>query len=276
MIFDGSGKFDLGSHGTTPSNSGTSVLLTSMGENLSTQFDDQGNGNFARQATNAGATVVTSFQLNEALAQADSTLPPWPKSNAYYESPEVTGNKVDDGELEVDGFGIKGKKKPIEVTTTHLGVASKAESVIPRGRDKTMAKKPGVPSRVVETKDDKVKRLKSGSKERKDKAKVKKSKSKSKSKGDATSAEAAAAASAMIPEDDGLLLASLLNKGTSLARDIDSAIAGNLPQNPTANSDTNKDNSFTNSFNEAFESEGVMDLLEEGDHYNSDPENPHR
>ena len=80
----------------------------------------------------------------------------------------------------------------------------------------------------------------------------------------------------MIPEDDGLLLASLLNKGTSLARDIDSAIAGNLPQNPTANSDTNKDNSFTNSFNEAFESEGVMDLLEEGDHYNSDPENPHR
>ena len=155
------GQFDLGQYGTSPENGGTSVLLSEMGGNIGRQIDGEvvhkdgsSNNNIANAVSHAGSTVVTSFQLNEALATSDTRdLPSWPSSKKYFTPSETaTGEVLPPGELQP--FNVTGNKKPINVAQHHLGVAPKAETVIPRGRDRdpNREKKPSVPGRLVETK----------------------------------------------------------------------------------------------------------------------------
>jgi len=71
------------------------------------------------------------------------------------------GSKTD------DPFTLKGSKKPIATSSSHLGVGPKSETIVPRGREKSALKKPGVPGRVVENSKEREKRIKKHSKERK-------------------------------------------------------------------------------------------------------------
>ena len=117
-------------------------------------------------------------------------------------------------------------------------------------------------------------RLKGSSKERKKKEK-KKSRKKKSNHLDNSSDDDNGADNGKNSEDEGILLATLLNRGTNLGRDIDSALSGNLPQRPESSSgkikSKGKDNTGDNTISSSsldfapFDSEAITSLVECGE-----------
>ncbi|GMH61566.1 hypothetical protein TrRE_jg8742 [Triparma retinervis] len=110
--------FELGPHGDTPNSRVPSRLITRMPGSMSKEIDSPATRapltrpNLADAVTEAGGTVVTSFQLKEAIAHADEgaeELRTWPEKNGgqSYRPPEGEGVKVVGGAIGMEVGGTK-------------------------------------------------------------------------------------------------------------------------------------------------------------------------
>lgn len=114
--------FELGRYGDNEECRKPSRLINDMPKTVSDDIDREGSNAVAEGVTGRGGSVVTSFQMNEAVAMADEgkeDMKVWPERDfkPSYVPPEKEGNKVESGTV---GMEVGGKK--IEVKGKGMGL----------------------------------------------------------------------------------------------------------------------------------------------------------